>query len=252
MTIISHCRASQALSNKPVERISAKEEKELIAVYLISKDVKIRDRLIESCIPYLLRLIHTRGWALLHTYELDEILDEVLLEICNNFHSVHMVTTRIVCFYTTIALQAMGRMYHKSKEYEETNHDDYVFEVLPSPFISPLEAAIKAQELERLTETVSHWSLYYKRKVALFLDTENPRTAETIVTKYLAKPRITQKQESKRGELAPSSKLLEREVLEIRELLASGLYTQSEVGAMYKLSQSAVNKIRNRTTWSHI
>jgi predicted XRE-type DNA-binding protein len=55
-----------------------------------------------------------------------------------------------------------------------------------------------------------------------------------------------------RGEDSPPSKLKENEVIEIRKLWESGIYSQREISEMFGISASNVWKIVNNLTWTHI
>ena len=54
------------------------------------------------------------------------------------------------------------------------------------------------------------------------------------------------------GEDAFPSKLTEKQVLRIRKLYATGCVSQSNLGRMYGVNQSAIWKIVNRKRWRHI
>jgi predicted DNA-binding protein YlxM (UPF0122 family) len=54
------------------------------------------------------------------------------------------------------------------------------------------------------------------------------------------------------GEKNPSSKLNEKQVLEIKELLLSSNHTIKEIAQNYRVSKSAIEGIKYRTTWRHL
>ena len=54
------------------------------------------------------------------------------------------------------------------------------------------------------------------------------------------------------GERHWSAKVSNAEVLEIRRLYAEGGSTQAALGSLYKISQSQVSRIVNRTKWARI
>ena len=58
--------------------------------------------------------------------------------------------------------------------------------------------------------------------------------------------------EAHSGEKSSSAKLTEKEVLEIRELYATGNYTQKELGLKYNVNRCTICDIINRRTWKHI
>ena len=49
-----------------------------------------------------------------------------------------------------------------------------------------------------------------------------------------------------------NSKLIEIEVLQIRDMYASGNFTQKELGKIYKVEDTTICNIVNRQTWAHI
>jgi hypothetical protein len=55
----------------------------------------------------------------------------------------------------------------------------------------------------------------------------------------------------KRGSSAGNSRLTEKDVIEIKELLKNGL-TQREIGEKYSVSRAAINNIAMGTTWKHV
>ena len=57
---------------------------------------------------------------------------------------------------------------------------------------------------------------------------------------------------SKKGVNAPWAKLNEVEVLEIRNLYASKIYTEKELSEIYKVHRKHILNIINRKTWKHI
>lgn len=58
--------------------------------------------------------------------------------------------------------------------------------------------------------------------------------------------------ENKRGESSSVSILKEKEVLEIRRLWDSNLYTQKDLASKFKTEQSNISRIVNKIYWSHI
>ena len=58
--------------------------------------------------------------------------------------------------------------------------------------------------------------------------------------------------EALEGEKSSFAKLTEKEVLEIRELYATGNYTQKELGLKYNISPYTINGIIKRRRWKHI
>jgi predicted XRE-type DNA-binding protein len=57
---------------------------------------------------------------------------------------------------------------------------------------------------------------------------------------------------SLKGESVGTSKLKSEDVLNIRTLLDSGLYSQREIANMTKVSQSQINRIKNNKQWRHL
>jgi len=56
----------------------------------------------------------------------------------------------------------------------------------------------------------------------------------------------------RRGEKVPQSKLTEAEVIEIRRLYATGLWSLSKLAALFRIEKSNVSLIVNRKTWKHV
>ncbi len=55
-----------------------------------------------------------------------------------------------------------------------------------------------------------------------------------------------------RGERNGMRRLSERHIQEIRDFWDTGQYTQSDLGAIYEVSQSAISKIVTRKRWQHV
>lgn len=55
-----------------------------------------------------------------------------------------------------------------------------------------------------------------------------------------------------RGSSNIMSKLTERDVMEIRDLYASGMFVQKWIAYEYGISQRNVNNIVNNKTWRHV
>lgn len=55
-----------------------------------------------------------------------------------------------------------------------------------------------------------------------------------------------------KGSSNPSAKLTEKEVLEIKRLLRSKLYTHYQIADMFKISRTTVGFIKNERLWSHV
>jgi predicted XRE-type DNA-binding protein len=55
-----------------------------------------------------------------------------------------------------------------------------------------------------------------------------------------------------RGEDHGAAKLTSEQVIQIREMYASGKYFQKAIGALFGIQQSAVNKIVTRRSWAHL
>lgn len=60
------------------------------------------------------------------------------------------------------------------------------------------------------------------------------------------------RQARNKGELAGPSKLLEQQVLEIRQKYSNGNYSQKELANEYNIKQQTVSQIVNNKKWSHI
>jgi hypothetical protein len=58
--------------------------------------------------------------------------------------------------------------------------------------------------------------------------------------------------ENHRGEKHPAAKVTEREVVEIREKYASGMYTQKELGMSYGITQCVVSCLIRGKNWKHV
>ena len=56
----------------------------------------------------------------------------------------------------------------------------------------------------------------------------------------------------RKGEKNSNSKLKEKDVLKIRELFESGLYTMTTLSEMFNVNSPAIHKIVKRLTWKHI
>jgi hypothetical protein len=54
------------------------------------------------------------------------------------------------------------------------------------------------------------------------------------------------------GEMNGNSKVTEDEVLELREMYATGKYTKKELGDLFGLTNDGVKSIVLRRTWKHI
>lgn len=59
-------------------------------------------------------------------------------------------------------------------------------------------------------------------------------------------------QESVKGSDQGSSKLTEDDVISIRNLYKTGLYTQAEIGKEYGVVHTVISRIVNRKIWKHI
>jgi len=55
-----------------------------------------------------------------------------------------------------------------------------------------------------------------------------------------------------KGEEHPRSKLTKDDVLELRDMYASGGYTQKELAEIFKIHKGNVAQIVNRYTWKHV
>jgi hypothetical protein len=55
-----------------------------------------------------------------------------------------------------------------------------------------------------------------------------------------------------RGEDHPESVLTEHDIIEIRRLYASGMWTYDEIATTYGLGKSTVARIINRQAWKHV
>ena len=56
----------------------------------------------------------------------------------------------------------------------------------------------------------------------------------------------------RRGTEAPTAKLTEEQVLEIRRLYATGNYTITVLGEMFGINYRTVSQIKRRESWTHI
>lgn len=54
------------------------------------------------------------------------------------------------------------------------------------------------------------------------------------------------------GSINPKAKLVESDVIEIRNMYKTGRYTQLEIAKLYCISQPTVKDITKRQTWRHI
>jgi len=60
------------------------------------------------------------------------------------------------------------------------------------------------------------------------------------------------KHDIKRGEKHPNHKLTEREVKEIRELYASGYWTQEGLAITFSVKRQTISAIITRRSWRHV
>lgn len=56
----------------------------------------------------------------------------------------------------------------------------------------------------------------------------------------------------RRGEKAGNSKLTEKDVIQINEMLASGEYLQREIASKFGVAQATIYSIKRGKTWTHI
>lgn len=63
---------------------------------------------------------------------------------------------------------------------------------------------------------------------------------------------MSKKWNGPRGEFCVSAKLTEKQVQEIRELLAGGKYYQWEIAQMYDVAGSTITRIKHDNTWKHL
>lgn len=63
--------------------------------------------------------------------------------------------------------------------------------------------------------------------------------------------KLSARNRGNRGELSPTSVLTERQVIEIREAYASGVFTQHELAMIYGVSRENISCITNNRTWKH-
>lgn len=75
----------------------------------------------------------------------------------------------------------------------------------------------------------------------LFLGTSQENTADRDA-----------KQRQCRGSRCHQSKLTREQVIEIRELYASGNYSQPELGRMYGVAHTSIGAIVRRASWKHV
>ena len=84
----------------------------------------------------------------------------------------------------------------------------------------------------------------------LFLGTPSDN-AKDCIAKGRSRPDLLGANHPK-GEAHPLTNLTEEQVLQIREMGASGLYTQREIGQLFGIARPTVSGILNRRRWTHI
>jgi hypothetical protein len=96
-------------------------------------------------------------------------------------------------------------------------------------------------------------SLSYKPQSSSSSSYRNRITSLKSNDKVEVKESTRQKLSDKsKGSSNPSAKLTEKEVLEIKRLLRSKLYTHYQIADMFKISRPTVGFIKNERLWAHV
>jgi group I intron endonuclease len=98
-----------------------------------------------------------------------------------------------------------------------------------------------------------------KRKGCIFSNTHRENLSKAGKLRYEYGHKVEFKEstrqklsEKSKGSRNPSAKLTEKEVLEIKRLLKSKLYTHYQIADMFKISRSTVGFIKNERLWAHV